>query len=118
MDSKLTLKLDQSVIAKAKIYAKAKKISVSKLIENYLHHITERPSDKKEEITPTVKSLSGIIKLPKNTIPKRNMLIFLPENINNGKSFVDTDIILDLLAGREPYYQYAAKLFRWQILAR
>jgi predicted nucleic acid-binding protein len=27
------------------------------------------------------------------------------------KVFVDTDIILDLLAGREPYYQYAAKLF-------
>lgn len=47
MDSKLTLKLDQSVIEKAKIYAKAKKISVSKLIENYLQHITERPSDKK-----------------------------------------------------------------------
>lgn len=27
------------------------------------------------------------------------------------KVFVDTDIILDLLASREPYYQYAAKLF-------
>ncbi len=27
------------------------------------------------------------------------------------KVFVDTDIILDLLAGREPFYQYAAKLF-------
>ncbi|MBK7388682.1 MAG: hypothetical protein KBH11_14690 [Bacteroidia bacterium] len=77
MDSKLTLKLDQSVIAKAKIYAKAKKISVSKLIENYLHHITERPSDKKEEITPTVKSLSGIIKLPKKYDSKKEYADFL-----------------------------------------
>lgn len=27
------------------------------------------------------------------------------------KIFVDTDIIMDLLAKREPYYQYAAELF-------
>ncbi len=77
MDSKLTLKLDQSVIEKAKIYAKAKKISVSKLIENYLQHITERPSDKKEEITQTVKSLSGIIKLPKKYDSKKEYSDFL-----------------------------------------
>ncbi|HEY1040144.1 MAG TPA: PIN domain-containing protein [Bacteroidia bacterium] len=27
------------------------------------------------------------------------------------KAFVDTDIILDLLSGREPHYEYAAELF-------
>lgn len=27
------------------------------------------------------------------------------------KVFVDTDIVLDLLSGREPHYQYAAELF-------
>ena len=71
MDSKLTLKLNQIVIEKAKVYAKAKKTSVSKLIENYLQNITENSSKKKPDISPTVESLSGIIKLPKNYDSKK-----------------------------------------------
>lgn len=65
MDQKLTLKLDEGVIEKAKGYAKSKKTSLSALIENYLQKIT---SSKKEQqkITPLVKSLSGIIDLPKD----------------------------------------------------
>jgi hypothetical protein len=77
MDTKLTLKLNQAVIEKAKIYAKAKKTSVSKLIENYLQNITENSSDDKQEITPVVKSLSGIIKLPKNYDSKKEYADFL-----------------------------------------
>ncbi len=63
MDSKLTLKLDQEVIEKAKDYAKSKKTSLSALIENYLQKITEDKKDKRK-ITPLVKSLSGVIDLP------------------------------------------------------
>jgi hypothetical protein len=77
MDTKLTLKLNQSVIEKAKFYAKARKTSVSKLIENYLQNITENSSNNKQDITPLVKSLSGIIKLPKNYDSKKEYADFL-----------------------------------------
>lgn len=62
MDTKLTLKLNQLVIEKAKAYAKSEKTSVSSLIENYLLRLTET-KDAKTEITPLVKSLSGILDL-------------------------------------------------------
>lgn len=77
MDSKLTLKLNQTVIEKAKEYAKNRKTSLSRLIENYLQNITENTSKKKPEITPVVKSLSGIIKLPKNYDTKKEYADFL-----------------------------------------
>jgi macrodomain Ter protein organizer (MatP/YcbG family) len=63
MDTKLTLKLEQSVIEKAKDYAKRQKTSLSRLIENYLLNITEEEVAE-EKITPLVRSLSGIIDLP------------------------------------------------------
>jgi dsDNA-specific endonuclease/ATPase MutS2 len=63
MDTKLTLKLEENIIAKAKNYAKERRTSLSKLIENYLQVITTE-TEQKEKITPLVKSLSGIIKLP------------------------------------------------------
>lgn len=63
MDKKLTLSLKESVIENAKKYAKENKISLSKLIENYLQAIAENKT-KKIEITPLVESLSGVIELP------------------------------------------------------
>lgn len=66
MDSKLTLKLDKTVIEQAKLYAKEQQTSLSRLIENYLAVITKSKIErnKKEiEITPLVKSLSGIAKI-------------------------------------------------------
>lgn len=64
MDSKLTLKLDSSIIEQAKNYAKEKNTSLSKLIETYLGLLVE--PEKNQEVTPLVKSLSGVVKLPKN----------------------------------------------------
>ena len=63
MDTKLTIKLDGDVISRAKRYAKHRKTSLSKMIESYLDSVT-KPSSKKIEITPLVKSLSGVITLP------------------------------------------------------
>ncbi|WP_339755501.1 DUF6364 family protein [Algoriphagus aquimarinus] len=64
MDTKLTLKLDQVVIEKAKIYASEKKLSLSRLIENYLNSLTsDQPTDDLE-ISPFVKSLSSGVKIP------------------------------------------------------
>lgn len=64
MDTKLTLKLDNSVIEQAKTYAKKKNTSLSKLIESYLGLLVD-PQDS-QEVTPLVKSLSGVVDLPKN----------------------------------------------------
>ena len=76
MDTKLTLKLEQEIIEKAKEYAKSHKTSISKLIENYLQKITDN-KDGKEKITPLVKSLSGIIDLPKDFDHKNGYTDFL-----------------------------------------
>lgn len=65
MDNKLTLKLDNQVIEKAKRYARKKNTSLSKLIESYLQFLTANNNNEEEEITPLVKSLSGILNSPK-----------------------------------------------------
>jgi len=76
MDTKLTLKFDQAVIEKAKNYAKAQGTSLSQLIENYLLHITS-VKGKDDKISPLVKSLSGIIELPKDFDPKKGYTDYL-----------------------------------------
>lgn len=63
MDSKLTLKLNEKVIARAKKYASTKKLSLSRLIENYLDSITQEKSDD-FEISPFVKSISSGKSIP------------------------------------------------------
>lgn len=68
MDAKLTLKLDKSVIEKAKIYAAEHQHSLSLLVENYLKAITEtenKGSIKENEISSFVKDLT----LGKGEIP-------------------------------------------------
>jgi hypothetical protein len=70
MDTKLTLKLDGDIIEQAKIYAKKKNTSLSKLIESYLSLLID-PKDN-QEVTPLVKSLSGVINLPKNVDYKKD----------------------------------------------
>jgi hypothetical protein len=64
MNTKLTLKLDNSIIEQAKTYARKKNTSLSKLIEIYLGLLVE--SKDSQEITPLVKSLSSTVDLPKN----------------------------------------------------
>ena len=63
MNTKLTLKLDSEVIARAKYYAKRRRTSLSKMVESYLDAISreEDPS-----ITPLVEQLSGVIELPED----------------------------------------------------
>lgn len=76
MDTKLTLKLNEDIIEKAKEYAKAKKISLSDLIENYLQKLTDDKKSNKT-ITPLVKSLSGVINLPKEYNDKKDYTDYL-----------------------------------------
>ncbi|MEZ5070715.1 MAG: DUF6364 family protein [Bacteroidales bacterium] len=62
MDTKLTLNLNKEVIEKAKEYAKAHKISLSRLIESYLSSLVSKGGED-FEISPLVRSLSGVIEL-------------------------------------------------------
>ena len=64
MDTKLTLKLDQEIIQKAKHYASEKKISLSRIIENYLNSLTSDKSDDDIQISSFVRSLSSGINIP------------------------------------------------------
>lgn len=64
MDTKLTLKLNNVIIEQAKRYAQEKNTSLSKLIESYLGKLVAM--DDAQEITPLVKSLSGVVDLPRN----------------------------------------------------
>lgn len=68
METKLTLRLDQQVIERAKSYARINKTSLSKIIESYLDSITkQKDEEKKSVITPLVESLSGVIDPPANS---------------------------------------------------
>lgn len=78
MDTKLTLKLDESIIEKAKEYAKSKKTSLSVLVENYLEKITNNQKND-NKITPLVKSLSGIIDLPEDYDHKEDYTEYLTD---------------------------------------
>jgi len=65
MNTKLTLNLKEAVIERAKQYAKSQNTSLSRIIENFLQNLTDTENEK-DEISPLVKSLSGVIKLPED----------------------------------------------------
>ena len=72
MNTKLTLTIEQSIIEKAKSYAKEKGRSLSDIIENYLKAIT---TDQRtiEDISPLVNSLRGSFKAPENFNYKKEL---------------------------------------------
>ena len=72
MNTKLTLTIEQTVIEKAKKYAKDKERSLSNLIENYLKALTNESDSNEIELTPIVKSLKGSLLLQKTLIIKKN----------------------------------------------
>jgi hypothetical protein len=63
MTTKLTLTIDDSVIAVAKKYAKQKGKSLSDIVENYLMSLTSK-ENKEENISPRILKLMGVIDLP------------------------------------------------------
>lgn len=82
MDTKLTLKLDKSVIEQAKEYASSQNRSLSGIIESYLRTLINRENIKNEndiEISPFVKSISTGIKIPADLDYKSEILNHLEE---------------------------------------
>ncbi|HVY94952.1 MAG TPA: DUF6364 family protein [Bryobacteraceae bacterium] len=59
--AKLTLSVDDAVIARAKRYAERRHVSVSRLVEDYLVAVTEPPSSGRTK-TPVLNALRGILK--------------------------------------------------------
>jgi hypothetical protein len=78
METKLTLRLNDGVIERAKVYAKTHKISLSKMIEAYLDNLT-RKNNEKTTITPLVESLSGVIDLPSDYDYKKDYADYIIE---------------------------------------
>lgn len=64
MDTKLTLKLNQEIIEKAKKYASDQKLSLSRIVEAYLQSLTNDEKIKDFQISPFVKSLATGTKIP------------------------------------------------------
>ena len=60
METKLTLKLDQTVIQSVKEYAHNNKRSLSKLVEDYFRSLISE-NKQKIKISPLVEELSGVI---------------------------------------------------------
>lgn len=68
MDTKLTLKLDEDVIQRAKIYAASQNRSLSGLVEGYLKSlVSQNDSDRENaeiKISPFVKSMTSRTVIP------------------------------------------------------
>jgi Family of unknown function (DUF6364) len=73
MTTKLTLTIEQEVIKIAKVYAQKKGKSLSELIENYLKTLTSNKMHE-TDISPKVKKLTGVIKLPKDFDYKKTIV--------------------------------------------
>jgi len=72
MNTKLTLTIEQSIIERAKSYAKGKGRSLSDIIENYLKAITSEQRVV-EDISPIVDSLRGSFKSPESFDYKKEL---------------------------------------------
>ena len=80
METKLTLSMDEGVIKKAKEFARENHTSLSQIIENYFISLTRKDkANDKEDISPLVKSLSGVLQLPGNFDHKKERIKYLEE---------------------------------------
>ncbi|PZP42298.1 MAG: hypothetical protein DI598_17105 [Pseudopedobacter saltans] len=81
MNTKLTLTIEQSVIEKAKKYARRKERSLSDLIENYLKVLTngELEQENHEKASPKLQALRGSFKMPKDFDHKKELANRLSE---------------------------------------
>lgn len=81
MTTKLTLTIDDSVIATAKEFAKNNGKSLSQIVENYL--VTLTATDKtEEEISPRILNLMGAIELPEDFDYKKTLTEALSNKYN------------------------------------
>lgn len=77
MEAKLTLKLDENSIARAKKYVSAIGTSLSDAVEKFFDSLTLNNQSEEFVYSPLVKELSGIISLPENYDYKKDYTSYL-----------------------------------------
>ncbi len=82
MDTKLTLKLNQKIIERAKEYASDKKMSLSRIVEAYLQSLVSENNMSDFEISPFVKSISTGTKIPSDLDYKKEYSEYLMKKYN------------------------------------
>ena len=60
MTTKLTLRLDQSVIKKAKKTAKRRGVSLSRMVEDYFKSVARQQEEKTKE-SPVLSEIAGVL---------------------------------------------------------
>jgi len=81
MTTKLTLKIEEKNIRKAKHYAKQHNTSLSKLVDVFFDHLTgpEGVPEDDKKYTPLVKELSGVIPPEEGKAQRKSYTDFLEE---------------------------------------
>lgn len=82
MDTKLTLKLDKTVVERAKAYASSQNRSLSGIVETYLRSLTERAMDEsrvEDEISSFVSTMKAGVQLPATMDEKEEYSNYLEE---------------------------------------
>lgn len=64
MESKLTLSVDRKVVERAKVYARNQGRSLSDLVENYFILLTSGGGRAESGISPKLKAMKGVLKVP------------------------------------------------------
>ena len=77
MQTKLTLRLDDELINRAKAYARKNGKSVSQLVPGYFSVMDNKPDKETSKLTPIVRSLKGPLKGAK--IGKKDYQKYLEE---------------------------------------
>jgi len=62
MHTKLTLRIDEDLIERAKAYSRASGKSVSQIVADYLALLPKRPGKGGARVPPTVRSLRGMLR--------------------------------------------------------
>ncbi len=70
MSSKLTLYIDDDVISHVKAYAKEQKLSVSKVVNNFLTLLKQNRPQNENITAPVTDSLQGVLK--ENSVSKED----------------------------------------------
>ena len=79
MNTKLTLTIEQSIIERAKKYARQRGRSLSDIVENYLKVVTKDTVETDIVITPLTKALRGSFKAPADFDYKKELTKRLSE---------------------------------------
>ena len=79
MTRKLTLKMNDKIIERAKRYAAKRRQSLSQLVEDYFRFLSEKEPAENIRMSPTVEELSGSVKLPSGYDPKTDYSRYLEQ---------------------------------------